>query len=305
MGITPSGHLGLYHDGVTSDFGFPPGSAFVSPAALNNADQIVGTANPSSDKPPLYAFLYSGGMFHNLGAFTAGGDSAGNAINNLGQVVGRATTNGFEHPFLYSNGALTDLGTLRGTDAEALGINDSGQVVGYSDAGINIIHAFLYSQGTLRDLGTGGFTMSTATAVNASGDVVGWLANSSLAQNSHAFMYHNGLMTDLGAGLANAINSSGEVVGYARGPGYAQGHAFLWVNGVGTDLNTLIDPSSGWTLLSANGINDAGQIIGYGSHAGQNGFALLLTPLPEPGGLVVICLPAMLLYRRRKSAGLV
>ena len=31
-----------------------------------------------------------------------------------------------------------------------------------------------------------------------------------------------------------------------------------------TDLNTLIDPSSGWMLEEATGINDNGWIVGYG-----------------------------------------
>ncbi|HWE92748.1 MAG TPA: hypothetical protein VG269_02135, partial [Tepidisphaeraceae bacterium] len=30
------------------------------------------------------------------------------------------------------------------------------------------------------------------------------------------------------------------------------------------DLNTVLSPSSGWTLLSATGINNAGQITGSG-----------------------------------------
>jgi uncharacterized membrane protein len=34
--------------------------------------------------------------------------------------------------FLYTNGTLTDLGTLGGADSVATGINASGQVVGYS-----------------------------------------------------------------------------------------------------------------------------------------------------------------------------
>jgi len=42
--------------------------------------------------------------------------------------------------------------------------------------------------------------------------------------------------------------------------------AFMWKNGTGIDLNTLIDSASGWVLLSAKTINDSGQIVGYGTY---------------------------------------
>ncbi len=44
------------------------------------------------------------------------------------------------------------------------------------------------------------------------------------------------------------------------------------------DLNTLIPRDSGWVLLSANDINNRGQIVGYGRRNGQKR-AFLLTPL--------------------------
>ena len=48
------------------------------------------------------------------------------------------------------------------------------------------------------------------------------------------------------------------------------------------DLNTLIDPLSGWELLDAADINDAGQITGQGLIGGEY-HAYLLTPIPIPG----------------------
>ncbi len=58
-----------------------------------------------------------------------GGEAYG--INDGGQVVGWATTSsGNADAFLYSNGTMTDLGTLGGNGSEAYGINASGQVVG-------------------------------------------------------------------------------------------------------------------------------------------------------------------------------
>ncbi len=55
-----------------------------------------------------------------------------------------------------------------------------------------------------------------------------------------------------------------------------------------TDLNNLINSTSGWTLGSACGINDLGQIVGYGLNSlGQN-HAFLLTPIPEPSTFALL-----------------
>jgi probable HAF family extracellular repeat protein len=43
------------------------------------------------------------------------------------------------------------------------------------------------------------------------------------------------------------------------------------------DLNKLISAGSGWGLSTAYSINDAGQIVGYGTHNKQQR-AFLLTP---------------------------
>ena len=63
------------------------------------------------------------------------------------------------------------------------------------------------------------------------------------------------------------------------------------------DLNTLIDPLSGWELSAATAINDAGQITGYGVIGGQN-HAFLLTPVPEPTTLALLALGLPLLVGR-------
>jgi probable HAF family extracellular repeat protein len=80
------------------------------------------------------------------------------AINASGQVVGNVTTglNTPNHAFLYSNGTLTDLGTVTGFDySYANALNDNGQVVG-SLAGGSVQHAMLYNSqtGLMTDRGT-------------------------------------------------------------------------------------------------------------------------------------------------------
>jgi probable HAF family extracellular repeat protein len=76
-------------------------------------------------------------------------------------------------------------------------------------------------------------------------------------------------MTDLGTilglpvSLATGINNPGQVVGFSQDMNGNNTVAFLWQDGVMTDLNTLLPPDSPWFFIEALGINDRGQIAGY------------------------------------------
>jgi probable HAF family extracellular repeat protein len=116
--------------------------------AINNSGQITGHYVESSGYS--HAFLYSGGSRTDLG--TLGGDySYGYAINNIGQVTGYSFTTGNTdvHPFIYSDGVMSDLTTLIDPASGWVlrytqGINDSGQIVGYGNRiGSNSLRAFL------------------------------------------------------------------------------------------------------------------------------------------------------------------
>jgi probable HAF family extracellular repeat protein len=123
----------------------------------------------------------------------------------------------------------------------------------------------------------------------------------------HAFAYSGGSMQDLGTlpgtsiSSASDINDHGEIVGAtAIAVGQPYYHAFLYINGQMKDLNSLIDPNSGWTLVEATGINNQGEIIGRGTNTSSGGLrqAFLLTPLPEPGFATLAGLMLPTLFRR-------
>jgi probable HAF family extracellular repeat protein len=184
------------------------------------------------------------------------------ATNATGMGPASAPSNSVTPTKVGINYGIIDIGTLGSDYSLANGINNSSQVVGYSDITDTTSHAFLYSGGVMTDLGTLGSDFSSATGINNAGQVVGY---SDVTGNSasHAFLYSGGVMTDLGTlgghySQAWGINDAGQVVGYSYIAGNSTYHAFLYSGGVMTDLGTL-----GGDFSSATGINDAGQVVGY------------------------------------------
>jgi probable HAF family extracellular repeat protein len=102
---------------------------------------------------------------------------------------------------------------------------------------------------------------------------------------------------------AFGINNSGQVVGYS---GAATGdRAFLWQDGVMTDLSTVSGVSgTGWSLIEAAAINDAGQIVGYGRNPQGVDSAFILTPVPESEVYLMmgagVCLAGVIARRRKQ-----
>jgi probable HAF family extracellular repeat protein len=222
---------------------------------------------------------------------TLGGNNGyASGANNRGQVVGWAE-NTVHDPTCVApqvlqfravlwgskDGQVQELPPLPGdTSSAATAINDLGQVVGISgtcDRAVgrfSAAHAVLWQDGKPADIGNlGGVAWNTPTAINHRGQVVGFSdlpGDESGAPNFHAFLWtSSGGIRDLGTlpgdllSLAFGINDLGQVVGQSIGAGGSR--AFLWENGVMTDLNTIVPPGS-LNLVYANDINASGEIAG-------------------------------------------
>jgi probable HAF family extracellular repeat protein len=224
---------------------------------MNNWGQVIGfaengTQDPNCVAPQVLDFeAVIWGPKPNeirvLPPFPGDSISAATTINDVGQVAGGSGNcgpTGFQtstHAVLWKNRKVINLGSLGGAFSNlALDMNELGEVVGLSDLpGDTTNHGFLWKHGHMIDLGT------------LPGDTL-----------SYAF----------------GINNLGQVVGQSCDPS-GNCRAVLWQNGVMTDLNALISPSSSLYLIIAISINDRGEIVGqaFDSNTG-NLPAYLATP---------------------------
>jgi uncharacterized membrane protein len=202
------------------------------------------------------------------------------------------------------NGEIQELHPLLGdTVGYALGVNNSGQVVGGSGLCSNTTwffgispHAVLWdSDGSPTDLGhlkgTPPGIYNVATSINDRGEVVGFACvgpstNPATCPEAGFLWTKDTGMQDLGLfpgaivtgpPCCNTINNNGEIVGFSVDGTTFNETAVVWQGNAWVALNTLIPKDSGWYLQCAQGINDAGQISGFGLINGEvHGF--LLTP---------------------------
>lgn len=307
--VTPSDFVsGISTAGSVIPLGTLGGTETIA-LGLDDRGDAVGKATTSGSNPSTTtAFYYNAATQSMVNLGTLGGaTSIAYGINNSGVIVGQAdTAGGSTHAFSYANGTMRDLGALvSGGRSFAMAINSAGYIAGSADSAVNNVgypvHAVLIDpSGTFHDLGTlGTGQLSNGLAINSSNEVVGF---STITANDfateHAFAYVNGAMTDLGTlggqtSVAYGVNDAGIVVGYSNTSTPFQNDAFVYENGNMIDLNSLV-VNSGWDLVSANAINDAGQIVGYGINpSGQlHAFELTLATVPEPSSFVLLSIGA-------------
>jgi probable HAF family extracellular repeat protein len=263
-----------------------------------------------------FGFVWQNGVMTKLP--TLGGNNSDAAgVNSRGQVAGFAETatmapigvcvppQVLEYKAVVYDGPRGEIEQILPTfpgdaAAEALAINDNGDVVGFS-GGCGVAdaftifglarHAVVWRNGSVFDLGGfGGGMNNVAQAINNAGQIVG---NSDLPGDTitHAALWQNGAITDLGAlpgdvySVANDINARGQVVGASCDANF-NCRAWLWDNGVMIDLNSLIPPGSPLYLTWGGGINDRGEIAGSAFDKSNPNEAPAFLAIPAPAAQI-------------------
>jgi probable HAF family extracellular repeat protein len=176
------------------------------------------------------------------------------------------------HAFIWSNGAgMTDLGTLGGDTSYALGLNDSGEVVGYSYLADNVTrHAFTWTASVgMVDLGTlPGGAWSQGEKINASGEISGEALDSNGKQVPVFWSASTGFVS-LGENFGDPRNYGFSIndAGYITGQKYTGEvvNAILWRPGA-TRVRYLPPLPNGLHMVGYD-INSLNHVTGNGSKA--------------------------------------
>jgi probable HAF family extracellular repeat protein len=195
------------------------------------------------------------------------------AMNDDGMVIGQLTGPGGPpfHAFAWTRaGGMVDIGTLGGATTHARAIDSHGRVVGLSSTASGAGHAFSWTRaGGMVDLGAGPYESSAAVALNDAGQVVGIAWNGPTSIDAHGVSWTaDGRMVPIESATypntsPTAVNAHGLVVGDMQdAAGASQIRPFAWTASGGVvDLGTLGGTSRTF-LQGADGVNDAGQVVG-------------------------------------------
>ena len=281
-------------------FGGPSSSVNCCDHQITNRGVVVGSADTSAANPnpgcfngPLggtdcnvnHAFQWQHGVLTDLGTLPGAVNSYAQAVSANGWAVGSSETGVFDpvlgtpefEAVIWSNGQITNIGTLGGNESVAFDVNGRGQIVGLSANAVpdpvsmfgfaTQTRPFVWKDGVMRDLDTLGSTDGVAFMENQRGQIMGQYYVPGTTTIHTLFWDEDGNAVDVGSlGGTNSncsscgpwfINDRGQVVGNSTLAGDTTHHGFIWHRGTLTDLGTLGGDNS-----EANWINGSGLVVG-------------------------------------------
>lgn len=269
-------HAFLWQEGVMTDL-WAGRSGWSYANAINNRSEIL-----------VGDLVWRDGALHTLPSYAANEYVSVTAINDLGQIVGGSGN----RRVLWSDGSVFDISELRMSISD---INNFGHLGGSISLDNGQFHAVVWVDDGIVDLGTLGGWSSGTTEINDSAQAIG-VSERMPGGNRHytAFFWTQGRMIDLAlepspdgikGASANGLNNCGEVVGQAAYPYSIASTGHLYREETGKrDLFVMIPAEAKWFRLVPNGINDHGEIVGWGMKAFDVGpytglpRAFLMTP---------------------------
>jgi probable HAF family extracellular repeat protein len=285
-----------WQGGVLTDLRALPGANQSHATSVNARGWATGGSSTArfdhlTGSPGEHAVLWKHGQIIDLGTLGTGLESAGLYVNNAGEVIGFSTfdqtpdPNSFKgahiHAFIWKEGVMRDLGTLRGgsDSSPAGGCNNQrvNLVAGTSATdsvvnpatGLPTQHAFLWDNGTITNIPSLGGTFAFGQCGNNEGQVIG----------------QSSLTGDVNCVPGNALFS-------------CNFHPFLWNHGLLTDLGTLDGP--GGSFSQAIWLNDAGETVG-GSIAEAANPSMQLSGKEDRSSILELLKATALVMRTRST----
>ena len=167
-----------------------PGTTFNQLLGINNKGQAAGYFQDNASTPLQHAYVREkNGDFLVLNLPMP--SSQATSINDKGTVVGflqQSTADTNSSGFIRKNGKVTVLNYPHSTFTQALGVNNSDEVVGtYNDAN-GMAHGFMYEDGNYQtiDFADGGtnVTGTVVNGINNRGEIVGFFTKTVLVLGS-------------------------------------------------------------------------------------------------------------------------
>jgi uncharacterized membrane protein len=258
-----------------------PGAAQTNLFAVNDERQYVGASYDATNNS--HAIYFDGSTFTTLDANGVLGTNYSFALslNLRGDIVGGyADSGGINHGFLYNGGTVTTIDYPGASGTFAYGINDLRQIIGvYADSAGQ--HAFILRNGVYKNIDLKGGLVTVPFSINDWTEIAGQYSTVHGAIGQGFVRRKDGKFTTYDAPGAPAnstffisINNFNQILGTwvdASGNYYN----FRLTNGKYHDFN--LPQSFNATFVSAQTINDIGDIVGYFTDAQnvQHGFLAL------------------------------
>jgi probable HAF family extracellular repeat protein len=257
--------------------------------AIDTNGDVVGATIVGGNTVAFY--LPSGGAATILPTLGGTGSTSATGVTNLGMVAGYSpATDGNTHAFVWSAvTGMIDLGQS-GSASSAYAISaDGNTIVGTTGPNPQACKwTRTGSTWTMTPLVQfSQYNQTWAYAVNSSGNAVGGCFDYPQGGFPNVFQIaleykFDGTIVRIGgvgsnSAYARGINDSGVIVGYDGTTSFVN---YTGTPGANTALTSLLAPGqgTGWTFTRAYGIDNNGDIVGYGKNAAGISRAYLLKP---------------------------